>query len=137
MIGPIIGALFLFAPIQGYCTQTAIAFATPTAPGATPGPPVAAPPTPPPVCGTDALWQHQAIFPMPFFAVLVWSLGPVIAYAGVRMRVRGQRDAGTALMLLGTFVAFTSIISFGAGPYFLPFVFLPTLLTTAFAFTRS
>jgi hypothetical protein len=136
VIGPVIGALFLFAPIQGYCMQSASVIATPIPPGATPGPRVFAPPGPT-ICGTEALWQHQPIFPLPFFAVLIWSLGPVIAYIGVRMRVRGDRGLGSALMAAGVFVAFTSIISFGAGPYFLPFVFLPTLLTTMFAFARS
>ena len=136
VIGPVIGALFLFAPVQGYCSTTTSAFATPIPPGATPGPPVIAT-AGPTICGNEALWQHQDIFPMPFLAVLVWSLAPVIAYAGVRLRVRGDRGLGAALMALGTFVAFTSIISFGAGPYFLPFVFIPTLVTTLIAFARS
>jgi len=127
-IGIAVGLLFLFAPIQGYCMSSASATAPPL--GATPGPPVTFGPQ---VCGSEALWQRQPIFPMPFFAVLVWSLAPAIAYVGVRLRVRGERVTGTGLMVAGVLLAFSSIISFGAGPFFLPFVFLPTLVTTAIA----
>src|SRR6185369_10109212 len=96
IIGPVLGALFLFAPIQGYCASTVTAFATPPAPGSTPGPATTGGPA---VCGSEALWQRQAIFPMPFFAVLVWSLAPVLVYVGILMRLRGQRGAGTALVV--------------------------------------
>ena len=131
VIGIVIGALFLFAPIQGYCISTITA--TPPPPGVTPGPP------PPGVttCGAEALWQRQAIFPMPFFFVLVWSLAPALAYLGVRLRIRGRRRLGSALMMTGTLLAFSSVISLGAGPFFLPFVFVPTLITTLIAFARS
>jgi len=130
-IGIAVGLLFLFAPIQGYCMSTISATAPP--PGVTPGPPAPAVTT----CGFEALWQRQPIFPLPFFAVLVWSIAPSIAYLGVRFRVRGERWTGSALMVVGVLLAFSSLISFGAGPIFLPFVFVPTLITTAIAFARS
>src|SRR5437773_1614796 len=130
-IGIAVGLLFLFAPIQGYCMSTITA--TPPPPGATAGPPAQSVTT----CGFEALWQSQPIFPMPFFAVLVWSLAPTVAYIGVRLRVRGERWTGSALMVAGVLIALSSLISFGAGPFFLPFVFLPTLITTAIAFARS
>jgi len=130
-IGIAVGLLFLFAPIQGYCSTTLSA--TAPVPGATPGPAGPAVTT----CGTQALWQVQPIFPLPFFAVLVWSLAPCVAYYGVRLRVGGRRRGGSALMVAGVVLAFSSVISFGAGPFFLPFVFLPTLVTTVIAFARS
>jgi hypothetical protein len=131
VIGVAVGLLFLFAPIQGYCMSTITA--TPPPPGVSPGPPAPAVTT----CGVEALWQRQPIFPMPFFAVLVWSLGPSVAYYGVRLRVRGRRSAGAALMVAGVLIALSSVISFGAGPFFLPFVFLPTLITTVIAFRAA
>jgi hypothetical protein len=124
VIGPVFGALFLFAPIQGYCMTSITATAAP--PGATPGPPATAGPE---TCGMEALWQRQTIFPMPFFAVLIWSLGPIVAYYGVRRRLAGQR-AGTSLVVLGLLMTFSSIISFGGGFLFVPFVFLPMLITS-------
>ena len=131
VIGPVIGALFLFAPIQGYCSSTIIA--TPQPPGATPGPPATAGPT---TCGTEALWQRQQIFPLPFFAVAVWAIAPVLVYVGVVQRERGARDLGNVLVLLGVLLECTVLISFGAAPIFVPFVLLPLLITTAVALTR-
>ena len=132
VIGPVIGALFLFAPIQGGCTATIIA--TPAPPGATPGPPATAGPA---TCGTEALWQRQPIFPMPFFAVLVWSLAPVLVYIGILLRLRGQRSTGTALVVTGLFLECTVLISFGAAPFFVPLVLLPLAITTTVALKRS
>ena len=134
-IGIVVGVLFLFAPIHGICTSSVqVSPVSPVPPGATPGP---TPTLGPASCGVEALWQRQPIFPTPFFVVLVWSLAPSIAYLGVRIRVRGERYTGAALMVAGVLLALSSIISFGAGPFFLPFVFLPTLITTAIAFARS
>ena len=130
-IGPVVGALFLFAPIQGYCKGSITA--TPPPPGATPGPPSLGTTT----CGSAALWQQQAIFPMPFFAVLVWSLAPVIVYYGVRLRLRGDRRVGTALVVAGLVLECTVLISFGAAPLFVPTVLLPLAITTAIALKRS
>jgi hypothetical protein len=132
VIGPVFGALFLFAPIQGYCSTSITATAPP--PGATPGPSATAGPM---TCGMEALWQRQQLFPMPFLAVLVWSLGPVVAYYGVRRRLAGQRASGTALIVIGLLMSFSSIISIGGGFIFVPFVFLPTLITSAIAHARS
>ena len=131
VIGPAVGALFLFAPIQGYC-MTSIR-ATPPPPGATPGPPTQGLTT----CGSEALWQRQAIFPMPFFAVLVWSLAPVLVYYGIRLRVDGDRAIGTALVVAGLLLECTVLISFGAAPFFVPTVLLPLAITTLIALKRS
>lgn len=134
-IGIIAGVLFLFAPIHGYCMTGASAIATPLPPGATPGPRVFATPGPT-VCGTDALWQRQPIFPMPFFAIVVWSLAPTLTHIGARRRAHGHEGSGALLMVLGLVLAFTSIISFGAAYFFVPFVALPTLIATLIAFAR-
>jgi hypothetical protein len=132
VIGPVLGALFLFAPIRGICSSTIIA--TPAPPGATPGPPATAGPT---TCSTEALWQRQEIFPMPFFAVLVWSLAPVVVYIGILLRLRGQRSTGTALVVAGLLLECTVLTSFGAAPFFVPLVLLPLAITTTFALKRS
>lgn len=126
VIGPAVGALFLLAPIQGYCT-TSITGAAPGA-QATPGPST---------CGSEALWQAQPIFPLPFFAVLVWSLAPVVVYLGVRSRLHGRRRPGTALVVAGLLLEGTVLISFGAAPLFVPTVLLPLAITTTIALGRS
>ena len=126
IIGPAVGALFLFAPIQGYC-MTSLTGAPPPA-TATQGPTT---------CGSEALWQRQAIFPMPFFAVLVWSLAPVLVYYGIRLRLGGDRRIGTALVVAGLVLECTVLISFGAAPFFVPTVVLPLAITTAIALKRS
>ena len=132
VIGPAIGALFLFAPIQGGCSSTIIA--TPAPPGATPGPSATAGPV---TCVNEALWQRQEIFPLPFFAVLVWSLAPVLVYFGVLLRLRGARSAGTAAVIAGLVLECTVLISFGAAPFFVPLVLLPLAITTTIALRRS
>lgn len=125
VIGPVIGALFLFAPLQGYCSQS-IGSSFPGA-IATPGPVV---------CGRQSLWQAQPIFPLPFLAVLVWSVAPIVVHAGARMRARLDGSAGTLLMVIGLVMAFSCIISFGGAPFFLPFVAVPTLIAAVIAFSR-
>jgi hypothetical protein len=132
VIGPVIGALFLFAPLQGYCSSTISA--TPAPPGATPGPPATAGPQ---SCGMQALWQSQQIFPMPFIAVLVWSLAPALVYLGVVLRLRGDRTSGAVAVVAGILLEATVLISFGAAPFFVPFVLLPLMITTAIALMRS
>jgi hypothetical protein len=134
VIGPVIGALFLFAPIQGYCVSTITSFATPPPPGSTQGPATTGGPA---VCGNEALWQRQQIFPMPFFAVLIWSLAPVLVYIGILLRLRGQRATGTALVVAGLILECTVLISFGAAPFFVPLVLLPLAITTTVALKRS
>ena len=74
---------------------------------------------------------------MPFFAVLVWSLAPVVVYIGILLRLRGQRTAGTALVVTGLLLESTVLISFGAAPFFVPLVLLPLAITTTVALKRS
>jgi hypothetical protein len=74
---------------------------------------------------------------MPFFAVLVWSLAPVLVYLGVLLRLRGDRGIGTALVIAGLLLESTVLISFGAAPMFVPAVLLPLLITTTIALRRS
>lgn len=115
------GLLFLFAPIQGYC-RTEVSSSVPGVP-ATPGPTV---------CGQQSLVQAQAVWPMPFLAISVWSLAPLISYVGVRRRIAGQTD-GAALILLALALEASVLASFGAAPFFAPFVLLPLVITTALA----
>lgn len=121
VLGVAMGLLFLFAPIQGYCMTTA----TSTEPGAlmTPGPTI---------CGRQSLVERQTIWPMPFLAVAVWSVAPLISYIGVRRRMAGN-GGGAALVVIALLLEATVLISFGAAPFFAPFVLLPLLITTAIA----
>jgi hypothetical protein len=120
VLGVAMGLLFLFAPIHGGCMTTA----TSTVPGqiATPGPTI---------CTNESLVQRQPIWPMPFLAVAVWSVAPLISYVGVRRRFAGQ--GGTALIILALMLEATVLISFGAAPFFAPFVLLPLVISTALA----
>ena len=121
VLGVTMGVLFLFAPIQGSCRVTA----TSTVPGklATPGPTN---------CERTSLFQSQPIWPLPFLAVAVWSVAPLICYIGVRRRMAGQ-SGGTRLIVVALLLEATVLISFGAAPFFAPFVLLPLLITTAIA----
>lgn len=121
VLGIAIGLLFLFAPIQGYCRVTA----TSTVPGqiATPGPTI---------CERTSLFQSQPIWPLPFLAVAVWSVAPLISYVGVRRRMAG-RGSGIALIVLALMLEATVLISFGAAPFFAPFVLLPLVISTGLA----
>ena len=132
VLGIVLGALFLFAPIHGICTSSAGATAMP--PGATPGPPATFGPQ---VCGFEALWQRQPIVPLPFFAVLVWSLAPLLSYYGARLRVWGDPGIGTLVMVVGLVLEATALVSFGAAPFFVPFVFVPLLVATTITFATS
>src|SRR5687767_2344411 len=115
------GLLFLFAPIHGSCMTTA----TSTVPGqiATPGPTV---------CSNESLIQRQPVWPLPFLAIAVWSVAPLIGYIGVRRRIASQ-TAGTGLIILALVLEATVLISFGAAPFFVPFVLLPLVISTALA----
>jgi hypothetical protein len=121
VLGVTMGLLFLFAPIQGSCRVTA----TSTVPGqiATPGPTI---------CERISLFQSQPIWPLPFLAVAVWSVAPLISYVGVRRKLAGQ-GSGTALIVLALVLEATVLISFGAAPFFAPFVLLPLVISTALA----
>jgi hypothetical protein len=121
VLGVAMGVMFLFAPIQGYCRMEATS-ARPGVP-ATPGPTI---------CGQQSLIEAQTVWPMPFLAIAVWSLAPLIGYIGVRRRMAGQ-GGGNALIVLGLVLEATVLISFGAAPFFAPFVLLPLLITTAIA----
>jgi len=120
VLGVSMGLLFLFAPIQGSCRVTA----TSTAPGqiATPGPTI---------CERTSIFESQPIWPLPFLAVAVWSVAPLLSYVGVRRRMAGQ--GGTALIVLALLLEATVLISFGAAPFFAPFVLLPLVISTALA----
>ena len=114
------GVLFLFAPIQGYCRMTITG--TPGAP-ATPGPQI---------CGQQSLIEAQPVWPMPFIAIVVWSVAPLISYVGVHRRMAGQ-DGATTLIVLALVLEASVLISFGAAPFFAPFVLLPLIISTALA----
>ena len=121
VLGVTMGLLFLFAPIHRGCMTTA----TSTVPGqiATPGPTV---------CTSESLVERQPIWPLPFLAVVVWSVAPLISYVGVRRKMAGQ-GGGTALVILALVLEASVLISFGAAPYFAPFVLLPLVISTALA----
>jgi hypothetical protein len=121
VLGVTMGLLFLFAPIQRGCMTTA----TSTVPGqiATPGPTV---------CTNESLVQRQPVWPLPFLAVVVWSVAPIVGYVGVRRRMASQSGA-TALIILALALEATVLISFGAAPFFAPFVLLPLVISTALA----
>lgn len=121
VLGIAMGLLFLFAPIQGGCMTTA----TSTAPGqiATRGPTV---------CTNESLVARQSIWPLPFLAVAVWSVAPLIGYVGVRRKMAGE-GIGTALIILALVLEASVLISFGAAPFFAPFVLLPLVISSALA----
>ena len=98
--------------------------ATSTVPGqvATPGPTI---------CTNESLVQRQPIWPLPFLAVAVWSAAPLLSYVGVRRRLAGE--GGTALIILALVLEATVLISFGAAPFFAPFVLLPLVISAALA----
>lgn len=123
-LGLSMGALFLFAPMQGYCKMEITG--TPGSP-ATPGPTI---------CGRQSLIEAQPVWPMPLLAILVWSSAPLLAYAGVRRKLTRQAG-GTALILFALLAEGTVLVSFGAAPFFAPFVLLPLLITTAIALASS
>jgi hypothetical protein len=121
VLGIAMGLLFLFAPLQGYC-QMGVTSTQPGVP-ATPGPTI---------CERQSLIQAQPVWPMPFVAIAVWSIAPLLSYVGVRRKVTAQ-SGGTALIVLALLLEATVLISFGAAPFFAPFVLLPLLITTAIA----
>lgn len=118
-LGIVVGVLFLFAPISTGCSVTA----TISAPGtiATPGPQV---------CQPYSLAQVQPVWPMPLLAIVVWSLAPSVAAIGLVRRLRAQ--AGSKPWIVAGIVAeCTVLISFGAAPFFVPFVLVPLVIATA------
>lgn len=121
VLGVAMGLLFLFAPLQGYCRMEA----TSSTPGvvATPGPQT---------CGRQSLIEAQPVWPMPFIAIAVWSVAPLISYIGVRRRMAGE-SGGAALIVVALVLEATVLISFGAAPFFAPFVLLPLVISSTLA----
>lgn len=120
-LGVAMGVVFLLAPVQGFCRMEASS-SQPGVP-ATPGPTI---------CGTQSLIQAQSVWPMPLLAIVAWSIAPLISYVGVRRKMAGQ-GGGMALILFALFLEATSLISFGAAWFFVPYVLLPLLISTAIA----
>ena len=71
------------------------------------------------------------------FVIVVWSLAPLVSYYGVRLHASGVSTAGTLLVVIGLVLEATVLISFGAAPFFLPFVFVPLLIATVLALAPS
>lgn len=77
-------------------------------------------------CDTMSLVQSQSVWPMPLLALVLWSLAPLLAVLGVW----SGRPWLAALALI---IEMSSIVSFGVGPYFLPYVAVPLALTWVLA----
>ena len=77
-------------------------------------------------CETTSLVQVQPVWPMPLFALAVWSLAPLLAVFGIWA-------ARPRLVVVALILDASSIVSFGAGPYYLPFVAVPLALTWVLA----
>ena len=73
-------------------------------------------------CDTMSLVQAQSVWPMPLLALVLWSLAPLLAVLGVW-------SGRLWLVAIALVLELSSIISFGAGPYFLPYVAVPLALT--------
>jgi hypothetical protein len=73
-------------------------------------------------CDTMSLVQSQSVWPMPLLAIALWSLAPMLAVLGVW-------SGRPWLVAIALIVEMSSIISFGVGPYFLPYVAAPLALT--------
>ena len=73
-------------------------------------------------CDTMSLVQAQSVWPMPLLALVLWSLAPLLAVGGVW-------SGRPWLVAVALIVEMSSIISFGVGPYFLPYVAVPLALT--------
>ena len=73
-------------------------------------------------CETLSLVQEQAVWPMPLLAIAIWSLAPLLAVVGVW-------SGRMWLVALALVVEASSIISFGVGPYYVLYVFVPLALT--------
>ena len=73
-------------------------------------------------CDTMSLVQSQSVWPMPLLAIALWSLAPLLAVLGVW-------SGRPWLVAIALIVEMSSIISFGVGPYFLPYVAVPLALT--------
>jgi hypothetical protein len=110
-LGVATGLFFVYGPTGTRCTITGVA---------RPGEPVV---TSPQRCETTRMIDVQGQWwPMPGVALIVWSLAPVLAVAGVW-------SARLWLVTLALAMEATVLISFGAGPLYIPFVLLPLAIT--------
>ena len=112
-LGVVTGAFVLFGP-----TYTRCAFATIGQTGI--GQPIQT--LTPAHCDTMSLVQAQSVWPMPLLAIALWSLVPLLAVGGVW-------SGRLWLVAVALIVELSSIISFGVGPYFLPYVAVPLAIT--------
>ncbi len=116
-IGVATGLWILFGPTGMRCSSATI--------GQTgPGEPVRT--LAPAYCESTRMADIQPVWPMPLLALAVWSLAPVLGVVGVW-------NGRTWLVALALGIEASSIISFGAGPYYLTFVFAPLALTWVLA----
>ncbi|MDQ3097291.1 MAG: hypothetical protein M3Q61_03885 [Chloroflexota bacterium] len=75
-------------------------------------------------CESTRMIDVQSVWPMPLLVLAVWSLAPLLAVVGV-----WSTPVRSILVLAALVIEATSIISFGAGPYYIPFVLVPLTLT--------
>lgn len=116
-LGVMTGVFVLFGP-----TYTRCAFATIGQTGI--GQPVVT--LAPAHCETMSLMEIQPVWPMPLLALALWSFAPLLAVFGVW-------SGRLSLVALALIVEASSVISFGVGPYYLPFVAVPLALTWVLA----
>jgi hypothetical protein len=72
-------------------------------------------------CETLSLVQSQPVWPMPFLAITVWSLVPLLAVVGAW---RGR----SSFVLVALLVECTAIASFAVGGYYVLYVAVPLLV---------
>ena len=75
-------------------------------------------------CESTRMVDVQPVWPMPLLALAVWSLAPLLALAGI-----WAKPVRTGLVTAALVIEATSLISFGAGPYYIPFVLVPLAVT--------
>lgn len=107
------GLFVLFGPTGTRCTATSIGQS---------GPGEAITTLVPMRCETTRMVDVQAVWPMPLLALAVWSLAPLLA-------VLGAWSGRQRLVTVALVIEVTSILSFGAGPYYVPFVVVPLAIT--------
>lgn len=106
--------ILVFAPTGMRCTTAAIGQTGPGQPVVTLGPAR---------CESTSLAEVQSVWwPMPAIALAVWSLAPLLAVVGVWQR-------SMSLVTVALVLEATSVISFGAGPIYIPLVLLPLAIT--------
>ena len=116
-LGIATGLALVYAPLGTSCTVTAV----PAAPGE---PAVSSAPM---RCTPSRLIDHQKEWwPLPGIALFVWSLAPLLAVAGIWSR-------RLWLVTLALVLETTVVISFGAGPLYVPLVLAPLALTWVLA----